>query len=56
VIDLKKEFMAEMIDTFYKSLKQCISLVLKGSTIPFKFLKVVLTQNIETIRDFGSTD
>jgi len=29
---------------------------LKGSTSPFEFLKVVLTQNIETIRDFGGTD
>jgi len=47
--------MAEMIDT-YKSLKRCISLVFKGSTSPFEFLKVVLTQNIETIRDFGGTD
>ena len=30
--------------------------MLKGSTSPFKFLKVVLTQNIETIWDFGGTD
>ena len=30
--------------------------MLKGSTGPFKFLKVVLTRNIETIRDFGGTD
>ena len=29
---------------------------MKGLTSPFKFLKVVLTQNIETIRDFGGTD
>jgi len=48
--------MTEMIDTFYKSLKRCISLVLKGSTTPFEFLKVVLIRNIETIRDFGGTD
>ena len=48
--------MVEMIDTFYKSLKRCISLVLKGSTSPFEFLKVVLTRNIETIRAFGRTD
>ena len=56
VIEVEKQFVAEMIDTFYKSLKWCISLVLKGLTSPFKFLKVVLTQNIETIRDFGGTD
>jgi len=35
VIEVEKEFVAEMIDTFYKSLKRCISLVLKGSTSPF---------------------
>ena len=45
-----------MIDTFYKSLKRCISLVLKGSTSLFEFLKVVLIRNIETIRDFRKTD
>jgi len=53
VIDVEKEFVAEMIDTFYKSLKRCISLVLKGSTSPFEFLKVILTQNIKTIRNLG---
>jgi len=53
---MEKEFVVEMIDTFYKSLKQCISLVLKGSISPFEFLKVVLTQKIETIRDFGGID
>ena len=30
--------------------------VLKGSTSSFEFLKVVLTRNIETIKDFGETD
>ena len=48
--------MVEMIDTFHKSLKRCISLVLKGSTSPFEFLKVVLMRNIETIKDFGGID
>ena len=49
-------FVAEIIDTLYKTLKLCISLLLKSSTSPFEFLKVVLTRNIETIRDFGETD
>ena len=31
-------------------------MVLKGSTSLFEFMKVILTQNIETIRDFGGTD
>ena len=48
--------MAEMIDTFNKSLKRYISLVLKGSTSPFKFPKVVLIRNIKTIKDFGRID
>jgi len=56
VKEVEKKFVADMIDTFYKSLKGCISLVLKGSTSPFEFLNVVLTRNIETIRDFGGTD
>ena len=45
-----------MVSTFYKNLKRCISLVLKGSTSPFEFLKVVLTRNIVTIKDFGGID
>ena len=56
VIEVEEEFVAEMNDTFYKGLKRCISLVLKGSTSPFAFLKVVLTQNIEIIKTFGGTD
>ena len=56
VIEVEKEFMAKMIDTFYKSLKRYISLVLKDSTSPFKFLKVIRTRNIETIRDLRGTD
>jgi len=31
-------------------------LVLKGSTTSFSALKVVLSQNIESIRDFGGDD
>ena len=30
--------------------------MLKGSTSLFEFLKVILTRNIEIIRDFGGTD
>ena len=45
-----------MINTFYKGLSDDYSLVLNGSTSPFAFLKVVITQNIETIRDFRKTD
>jgi len=47
---------AEMVDSFYKSLKRSVVLVLKGSTTSFSALKVVLTQNNESIRDFGGND
>ena len=48
--------MAEIDDNFYKSLKQSVALVLKGSTTSFSTLKVVLSRNIESIRDFGEDD
>jgi len=56
VIESKKEFMAEMVDSFYKSLKRSIALILKGSTTSFSALKVVLSLNIESIRDFRGDD
>ena len=43
VIEVEKKFVAEMIDSFYKGLRRCISLVLKGSISLFEFLKVVVT-------------
>ena len=42
VAEAEKEFVAEMIDNFYKSLKRSVALVLKGSTTSFSTLKVVL--------------
>jgi len=56
VIEAEKEFVAEMIDSFYMSLKRSIALILKGSTTSFAALKVVLSYNIESIRDFGGDD
>ena len=53
VIEAKKKFVTEMIDSFYKSLKRSIALILKGSATSFAFLKVVLSQSIDNIRDFG---
>ena len=32
VIEAEKEFIAEMVDSFYKSLKRSIALILKNST------------------------
>ena len=56
VVEAEKEFVAEMVDSFYKSLKRSVALVLKGSTTSFSALKVVLYRNIESIRDFGGDD
>jgi len=49
VIEVGKKFVAEMVDSFYKSLKRSIALILKGSTTSFSALKVVLSRNIESI-------
>ena len=49
VVEAEKEFMAEMVDSFYKSLMRSITLNLKGSTTLFSSLKVVLSRNIESI-------
>jgi len=43
VIEAENEFVAELVDNFYKSLKRSIALVLKGSTTSFSALKVVLS-------------
>ena len=48
--------MAELVDSFYKDLKRSVALVLKGSTTSFSALKVVLSQSIDSIRDFGGDD
>ena len=53
VIEAEKEFVAEMVDNFYKSLKRSLALVLKGSITSFSALKVVLSWNIDSIWDFG---
>jgi len=49
VIEAENEFVAELVDSFYKSLKRSIALVLKGSTTSFSALKVVLSRSIESI-------
>ena len=52
VIEAEKEFVTEMVDNFYKSLKRFFALILKGSTTSFAALKVVLSRNIKSIQDF----
>ena len=52
VIEVEKEFLAKLVDSFFKSLSRC----LKGSTTPFESLKVVLSRAIENIRDLRGAD
>ena len=49
VIEAENEFVAELVDNFYKSLKRSIALILKGATTSFSALKVVLSRSIESI-------
>ena len=56
VIEAEKKFVSEIVDSFYKSLKRSIALILKDSTTSFLALKVVLSRNIESIRDFRGDD
>jgi len=43
VVEAENEFVTELVDSFYKSLKRSVALVLKGSTTSFSALKVVLS-------------
>ena len=52
IVVAKNEFMAKLVNSFYKSLKRSIALVLKGLTFSFSTLKVVLSRSIDNIRDF----
>jgi len=52
VAEVGNDFIGDIVDSFYKVLERSIDLVLKGSTMPLSTLKVVLSRNIESIRDF----
>jgi len=52
IADLKKEFIAELVDDFHNSLGRCLSLVLKGVRTPFTSLKLI-PPAIENIRNVG---
>jgi len=43
VIEAEKEFMAKMVDSFYKNMKWSIALILKGSTNSFADLNVIFS-------------
>jgi len=50
--EAENDYIGDLVDSFYKSLERTIGLVLKGSPVPFSKLKVVLSRDIESIRDF----
>ena len=56
VVEAENGFVAELVDSFYKSLKQSVALVLKSSTTSFSTLKVMLSRSIDSIQDFGGDD
>jgi len=50
--EAENDYIGDLVDSFYRSLERTIDLVLKGSPVPFSKLKVVLSRDIENIRDF----
>jgi len=56
VAEPENEFVSDIVDSFYKGLKRSIDLVLKGSTMSFSTLKVVLSCSIKSIQDFGGNN
>ena len=52
VTNLEEEFIMELVDSFY-SLKQCLSIVLKGVRTSFESLKTIHNRAIKNIKDIG---
>jgi len=52
VDEVENDFIGALVDSFYNNLEQTISVVLKGSLVPFPKLKAVLSRSIDCIRDF----
>jgi len=50
--EAENDFIGNLVDSFYNSLEQTIGLILKGSSVPFSKLKVILSRGIECIQDF----
>ena len=48
-IEAEQEFVAEIVDSFYKSLKRSVALVLKDSTTSFSVLKLKILKAFETL-------
>ena len=56
VADLEEEFIMELIDSFYNSLRWCLLLVLKDMKTLFESLKVILTYSIKSIKYVGGAE
>ena len=54
-VNFKDEFIEELIEGFYKSLKSCLSMFLKSTRTSFASWRPIFSQVIENIRDVGGT-
>ena len=52
-IDSQDEFIGELVDGFYKTLKRCLSMIFKSTCTSFTSWRVIFSRVIENIRDVG---
>jgi len=52
-IDFKDEFVEELVDSFYKSLRRCLPTILKSTQTSFASWRPILSRAIKSIRDVG---
>ena len=52
-VDSQDEFIGELVDGFYKSLKRCLPMIFKSTHTSFASCRVIFFRAIEYIRDVG---
>jgi len=52
-IDFKDEFIEEIVEGFYKSLKRYLCMIFKSTRTSFASWRLIFSQAIESIRDVG---
>jgi len=50
-VDFKDEFIEELVEGFYKSLKRCLSMIFKSTRTTFASWRPIFSRAIESIRD-----
>ena len=55
-VDFKDEYVAELLESFYKSFWQFITMMLKSTWILFISWKPILSQAVESVQDIGWFD